>query len=65
MNIPALLESGVSTSLDFSNAITTSLNGISADFAKYALIAVPIALGIWAAPKVIKIVMKFFNALTH
>ncbi len=65
MGIPALLESGVTNSLDFSNVFTTSLNGISADFAKYAMIAVPIALGIWAAPKVIKIVMKFFNALTR
>lgn len=65
MNVPALLEAGTSTALDFSSALTASLNGISSDFAKYALIAVPIALGIWAAPKVIKIVMKFFNALTR
>lgn len=59
-----LAETGVST-LDFSETFTTALNGISSDFAKYALIAVPIGIGIWAAPKVIKMVMKFFNALTR
>lgn len=57
--------SGGSTSLDFTEALTSSLDGIKGDFAKYAMIAVPIALGIWAAPKVIKIVMRFFSALTH
>lgn len=58
-------EAAGALSLDFSDVLTTALNGISGDFAKYAMIAVPIAVGIWAAPKVIKIVMKFFNALTH
>lgn len=52
-------------SLDFSDTITSSLNGISSDFAKYAMIAVPIAISIWAAPKVIRIVMRFFSSLTH
>lgn len=65
MGIYGLLESGASTSLDFTNALTTSLNGISGDFAKYAMIAVPIALSIWAGPKVIKIIMRFFSSLTH
>lgn len=60
------LEAGTTAvSLDFSDTITSSLNGISADFAKYAVIAVPIALGIWAAPRVIRIVMRFFSSLTH
>lgn len=61
-----LAESGVSTAaLDFSDTFTTALSGINSDFSKYALIAVPVAIGIWAAPKVIKLVMKFFNSLTH
>lgn len=64
-NIGIMLAETGTTSLDFSDVFTTALNGISSDFAKYAVIAVPIALGIWAAPKVIKIVMKFFNSLTH
>lgn len=53
------------TTLDFSEALTNALNGVSAGFGKYVLIAIPIGLGIWAGPKAIKLVMKFFNALTH
>lgn len=62
-----LLSEGTSaaSALDFTEPFTTALNGISSDFAKYALIAIPIALSIWAGPKVIKIVMKFFNSLTR
>ena len=62
------LEAGVSTgslALDFSDALTSSLSGISADYAKYVLIAFPVGFAIWAAPKAIRLVMKFFNALTH
>lgn len=65
MNVPALLEAGVTTSLDFSQVLTTSLNGIHDDFVKYAMIAIPVALTIWAGPKVIKIVMNFFSSLTR
>lgn len=63
--VMALTGGTTPASLDFSDTITSSLNGISADFAKYAVIAVPIALGIWAAPRVIRIVMRFFSSLTH
>lgn len=63
--VMALEAGAAAVSLDFSDTITSSLNGISADFAKYAVIAVPIALGIWAAPRVIRIVMRFFSSLTH
>ncbi|MBD5516092.1 MAG: hypothetical protein HDR06_15985 [Lachnospiraceae bacterium] len=63
--VMALTGGATPASLDFSESITSSLNGISADFAKLALIAVPIALGIWAAPRVVRIVMRFFSALTH
>lgn len=64
--IMALAETASTTvSLDFSDVLTTALNGISSDFVKYVGIAVPIALGIWAGPKVIKIVMRFFSSLTH
>ncbi len=52
-------------SLDFTDVLTSALNGISSDYAKYVMIAVPVAIGIWAGPKVIKMIMKFFNALTH
>lgn len=63
--VMALSGGATPVSLDFSDALTTSLNGISSDFAKYALIAIPIALAIWAGPKVLKIVMRFFSSLTH
>lgn len=56
---------GASTTLDFSDAFTTALTGIQSDFIKYALIAIPIGLAIWAGPQVIKIVMRFFKSLTH
>lgn len=66
--IYALASAGVdtaSTALDFSDALTTSLGNVATTFGKYALIAIPIGLGIWAAPKALKLVMKFFNALSH
>ncbi|MBD5524023.1 MAG: hypothetical protein HDR04_06320 [Lachnospiraceae bacterium] len=63
--VMALEAGATAVSLDFSDALTSSLNGISSDFAKYALVAVPIAIGIWAAPRVIRIVMRFFSSLTH
>ena len=52
-------------SLDFSDALTTALNGIKGDFGKYAAIAIGTGLAIWGAPKAIRLVMKFFSALTH
>lgn len=55
----------VADALDFSDALTTSLGGVSTSFGKYAIIAIPIALAIWAAPKAVRIVMKFFNSLTN
>ena len=51
--------------LDFSDVLTTALTGLQSDFAKYAVIAVPIGVAIWAAPKAVRLVMKFFNSLTH
>lgn len=63
-----LLEAGstaVASGIDFTEAFTSSLNFIQSDFAKYALIAIPVALAIWSGPKVLKIVMRFFNSLTH
>lgn len=51
--------------LDFSEPLTTSLGSVATSYGKYALIAIPIALGLWAAPKAVKMIMKFFNALTH
>lgn len=61
----AVFSEGAGASLDFSSALTSALNGIQSDFSKYALIAIPVALAIWAGPKVLKIVMRFFNSLTH
>ena len=62
-----LAETGAETStvLDFSDALTTALGNISGDFAKYALIAIPIGLAIWGAPKAIGMVKKFFSALSR
>lgn len=63
--IGALAETGASTAvIDFSEPLTTSLNGILADYSKYAAIAVPIAFAIWGAPKAIILIKRFFNALT-
>lgn len=64
-NMMILAASEGATTLDFSSAFTTSLNGIQSDFVKYALIAIPVGLAIWAGPQVIKLVMRFFKALTH
>lgn len=64
--IGALAETGASTvNLDFSDALTTSLTGILADYGKYALIAIPIGLSIWGAPKAISMVKRFFNSLSR
>lgn len=60
----ALGETTVQT-IDFTDALTTALNGIQGDFVKYAGIAIGVGLAIWGAPKAIQIVKKFFNALTH
>ncbi|MCM1264340.1 MAG: hypothetical protein NC313_16640 [Butyrivibrio sp.] len=64
----SLLEAGAeaaSTAIDFTDAFTSSVTGIQADFVKYALIAIPVGLAIWAAPQVIKLVKTFFKSLTH
>lgn len=64
-NMMVLAAAEGATTLDFSDAFTTALQGIQTDFVKYALIAIPIGLAIWAGPQVIKIVMRFFKSLTH
>lgn len=56
---------GASNALDFSDILTTCFQGMQSDFLKYVAIAAPIAVSIWAGPKIIKIVMRFFSALTH
>ncbi len=64
--VAALAETGTgAVSLDFSDALTTALGNISGDFGKYALIAIPIGLAIWGAPKAIGMVKKFFSALSR
>lgn len=51
--------------IDFTDAFTTALTNISTDFALYAGIAIGVGLGIWGAPVAIKLVKRFFSALTH
>lgn len=63
--VMALTEGATAVSLDFSDALSTALGSIQTDFAKYALIAIPVGLAIWGAPKAVRMVMKFFNSLTH
>lgn len=65
--IGALAETGATSTvnLDFSDALTTSLTGILTDYGKYALIAIPIGLSIWGAPKAISMVKRFFNSLSR
>lgn len=67
MGMLAMLSTEVASGLDFdfSDALTTALTNISSGFGKYVLIAIPIGLAIWGAPKGIQLVKKFFNALTH
>lgn len=62
-----LLEAGTTAAsgIDFTEAFTSSITGIQGDFVKYALIAIPVGLAIWAAPQVIKLVKTFFKSLTH
>lgn len=65
LNMLAEASVDAATALDFSDSLTTGLGNITSSYGKYALIAIPIALSIWAAPKAIKLIMKFFNSLTH
>lgn len=58
-------EGAADAALDFSEPLTSALGNVASSFGKYALIAIPIGLGIWAAPKAVKMIMKFFNSLTH
>lgn len=58
-------EVAADAALDFSEPLTSALGNVASSFGKYALIAIPIGLGIWAAPKAVKMIMKFFNSLTH
>lgn len=51
--------------IDFTDMLTTSLNGIVSDFGKYAMVAGVAALTVWGAPKAIQMVKKFFNALSR
>lgn len=62
-----LLEAGsaVASGIDFSEAFTSTIQGIQSDYVKYALIAIPVGLAIWGAPQVIKLVKSFFKSLTH
>lgn len=53
------------TTIDFTDMLTTSLNGIVSDFGKYAMVAGVAALTVWGAPKAIQMVKKFFNALSR
>lgn len=53
------------TTIDFTDMLTTSLNGIVGDFDKYAMVAGGVALTIWGAPKAIMLVKKFFTALSR
>lgn len=65
--IGALTSEGATavTTIDFTDMLTTSLNGILGDFGKYAMIAGAVGLTIWGAPKAIQLVKKFFNALSR
>lgn len=53
------------TTIDFTDMLTSSLNGIVADFGKYAMVAGAVALTIWGAPKAIMLAKKFFTAVSR
>lgn len=59
----SMLLSAEVTAIDFSTELTAALNGVKADYIKYAGIAIGIGFAIWAAPKAIQLVKKFFNSL--
>ena len=50
--------------MDVSAIMGTAMGTVSADFGKALLVIIPIAMGIYAGPKVIKLVMRVFNSLT-
>ena len=52
------------TTIDFTDMLTSSLNGITGDFSKYAMVAGAVALTIWGAPKAIMLVKIFLNDLS-
>lgn len=51
--------------IDFTEALTTALNSISSSFSGYATVAIGVGLAIWGAPQALKLVKRFFTALTH
>lgn len=61
----ALAETTVSSTIDFTDALTTALNGIQADFVKYAGIAIAVGFAVWSAPMAIQLVKKFFKGLVR
>lgn len=66
--IGALTGEGAGTSvvsIDFKDMLTGAVNLITSDFAKYAAVAGTAAFAVWAAPKAIVMVKKFFNAVAR
>jgi len=50
--------------MDVSAIMGTAMGTVSSDFGKALLVIIPIAMTIYAGPKVIKLVMRVFNSLT-
>lgn len=41
------------------------INGVSADFMKFVIIAIPVGLGIYGFSKAVRLGMNFFNSITN
>lgn len=55
----------LATESTISDALSTAFNSVTSDFSDYALIAIPIALTIFAIPFGVKLVMKLFKSLAR
>lgn len=66
--VGALTGEGAGTSvvsIDFTDMLKGAVNQITGDFGTYAAIAGTAAFAVWAAPKAIVMVKKFFNAVSR
>lgn len=68
MHMPTLAEAGVATGMmteAMKNAVTTALNGISADVFEIMAVALPIGLGITGVFLAIRLGINFFRSIAN
>lgn len=62
--LPSVAFASETPAMDVSAMMGTAMGSVASDFGKALVVVIPIAFGIYAGPKVIKLVMKVFNSLT-